>query len=117
MNPLRAILVALLAGALAAACEGARWEHPGVPQDRWPADQAACHRQATEKVEKDLSRDQAYRGDPHIGRGPSAGAQAAGGRAFDAQMARFEAIKSRRAYFERCMQGRGYRKVKPAAAD
>ena len=90
------------AGLLVQACAAAPWQHPGLPEDRWRQDEAACKRWAAAEVEKEVARDRAAGGDPTMRRDD----------AFGANMARLQAAKRQRAFVAQCMRARGYERLK-----
>jgi len=96
-------LAAFGAAFLIAACSNsAKWQNPRLPAEMWNQDEATCRRSATAEVERELARDQAYHGDPLVGRD----------RTSAAQMVRFATTKRRQTLFERCMKAQGYEKAK-----
>ncbi len=87
---------------MAGSCAGTgSWENPNVANEQWPRDAAACRRGAAAEVEKEAARGEILR----------PGGLSAGG-AYEAQMARYDALKRRDALSARCMKIRGYQRVR-----
>jgi len=95
-------LMIFLTVVLAASCAGSdgRWENPDLPKEAWSRDEAACHRAASERAEKDYALDQQ--------RSPQGYSRT---RAYTASMNRYEAEKREKTLFERCMTRNGYVRV------
>ena len=93
------VLLAIITGS----CGGnGSWENQNVPKEQWPRDAAACRRGAAAEVEKEAARDE------NLLQGGSTGSTSA----YEAQMARYDALKRRDALSARCMKNRGYQNVK-----
>ena len=77
------------------------WRHAGLPEDRWRPDEAACNRQAAQKVDEEAARRGTVPGDSALGRGA----------AYESAMARLEAARRVRTLVADCMAARGYEKA------
>ncbi len=91
------LLVLSLAGSCA---RNGNWENPNVPKEQWPRDAAACRRGAAAEVEREAAREEILR---HGGPSGTGGA-------YEAEMARYDALKRRDALTARCMKIRGYQR-------
>ena len=98
----RTAVVVLLVLAPAGCAAPSQWENPMVSADAWRRDQAACRAYATGEAERRYARDNPS--DDATGTGAGGG--------FAADMARYEALKTRDALVAECMRGRGYVKVR-----
>jgi hypothetical protein len=94
----RIVAVLLLVAACAAPV---RWRHASLPEDQWRRDEAACNRQAAQKVDEEAARRGTVPDDPSRGRGA----------AYENAMARVEAARRVRALVAECMARRGYEKA------
>jgi hypothetical protein len=94
------LAVGLALMAAAACADDGPWQKPNVSAEQLARDRAACRREATAEVERDLV----------LAEERSPGTRDSRTGAYMAQMNRFSAGRDRDALYERCMMRLGYKR-------
>ncbi len=99
-GPVRGLVLVVLCAMALTGCSVGKWEKPGVSEDQLAFDRQACRSLARAEGER-VERRQPV---------PTQGSGNIIGTRYDSAMRNYDFAQARQRHFNRCMEGRGYRR-------